>query len=235
MNSGDLESGNLLINFDSAIKVIELDVEKRLLFIRKIYSVLFLQILFTTAVSSVAIFEKNTHTFIINNPWISIVSGIGMICCLIPLFCFRHLKPWNYVSFALFNVFSSIMIGTVVAFYDVKVVLYALFLTIIIFLALTLFTFQSKWDFSKMGGFLMIGTFLLLGALLLGFFLPLGLLWQKIIAAFGVLLFSLYIVYDTWSILHQRAEDEWMIACIDLYLDFVNIFLFLLSLLNNRN
>ena len=56
----------------------------------------------------------------------------------------------------------------------------------------------------------------------------------------GSLIFSFYIVYDTQMIVggeHRRIKfhtDDYVIAAISLYLDIINLFLYLLELLDGR-
>ena len=47
----------------------------------------------------------------------------------------------------------------------------------------------------------------------------------------GALLFSGYILYDTSVILHKLGPDDYIVAAINLYLDIVNLFLYLLQIL----
>ena len=74
----------------------------------------------------------------------------------------------------------------------------------------------------------------LVGSLLNAFFFqsPAG---EFIIAAGGVLLFSGFILYDTSNILRHYDVEDYTSATLALYLDILNLFLFLLRLLNNRN
>eukprot|EP00954_Amorphochlora_amoebiformis_P023890 1362680-Amorphochlora_amoeboformis.AAC.1 len=52
----------------------------------------------------------------------------------------------------------------------------------------------------------------------------------------GALLFSAYILYDTSRLLHTfGADEDWIFFTIDLYLDIVNLFLFILQLLAKSN
>lgn len=50
---------------------------------------------------------------------------------------------------------------------------------------------------------------------------------------FGTLLFSGYIVYDTYLINSRLSPDEYIMGSISLYLDFINLFLNILRLLSN--
>lgn len=47
-------------------------------------------------------------------------------------------------------------------------------------------------------------------------------------SGFGVLLFSGYILYDTSMIMKRLSPDEWVMAVVSLYLDAINVFLFVL-------
>ena len=43
-----------------------------------------------------------------------------------------------------------------------------------------------------------------------------------------LLLFSLFIIYDTWLILNKFGPDDYIMASIQLYLDIINLFLYIL-------
>jgi FtsH-binding integral membrane protein len=55
------------------------------------------------------------------------------------------------------------------------------------------------------------------------------------IAAGGVVLFSGFILFDTSNILRHYDVQDYTSATLALYLDVLNLFLFLLRLLGNRN
>ena len=50
-------------------------------------------------------------------------------------------------------------------------------------------------------------------------------------ALIGALIFSLFVVYDTWVITKTLSYDEYVLGAINLYLDFINLFLMILRLL----
>lgn len=110
------------------------------------------------------------------------------------------------------------------------VCLQALGITFVLFITLTAFTFQSKIDFSFLGGVLFAAIWILL-------------IWGLVNAIFGwkpgfvysllgAIIFSLYIIFDTWLLAEKLPYDEWILACVSLYLDIINLFLFLLQLLS---
>ncbi|KAF8893485.1 inhibitor of apoptosis-promoting Bax1-domain-containing protein [Infundibulicybe gibba] len=133
----------------------------------------------------------------------------------VPLFgTLRHSHPLNLVLLSTFTLMEAFTLGVVVAFYDNAIVLQALLITLGVFLGLTLFTFQSKYDFSGMGPFLF-------GALVA--LCMTGLTMDLIYAIGGCLLFSGYIVYDTYIINARLSPDEFIMGAISLYLDFINL------------
>jgi len=60
-------------------------------------------------------------------------------------------------------------------------------------------------------------------------------LLMTLYALAGSLIFCIYIIYDTYLITRKLGYDDYIVAAIELYLDMLNLFLFLLSLLGRRN
>jgi modulator of FtsH protease len=109
----------------------------------------------------------------------------------------------------------------------------AFMLTSLAFTGLTVFVFVSKKDFSFLGGFLTMGLFVLLGAMVLGMFFG-GEALQLAIASIGVLIFSGFILYDTSRILRSDERENPVGAAISLYMNVLNLFLFVLRLFMQR-
>ncbi|KAJ3501471.1 hypothetical protein NLJ89_g9321 [Agrocybe chaxingu] len=128
---------------------------------------------------------------------------------------------------------EAFTLGVAVSFYKGDIVLKALLITLGVFIGLTLFTFQSKYDFSGMGPFLFGALMALVMTSFIGIFFPFGRTFDLVYASFGCLLFSGYIVYDTYTINKRLSPDEYIMGAISLYLDFINLFLNILRLLNN--
>ena len=47
----------------------------------------------------------------------------------------------------------------------------------------------------------------------------------------GALLFCGFIIFDTHMIMHKVSTEEYIMASIELYLDFINLFLYILRIL----
>ena len=55
---------------------------------------------------------------------------------------------------------------------------------------------------------------------------------RQVYALAGTAIFSLYVLFDTWSITTYLSYDDYVLGAINLYLDFINLFLFILQLLS---
>ena len=115
------------------------------------------------------------------------------------------------------------------------------FVTAAAFGALSLYGYTTKRDLTAMGKFLFMGLIGLLLAGLVNMIWPSGTM-TFIISAVGVLIFSGLIAYDTQKIKEQYA-DAWdsgsaekiaVFGALSLYLDFVNLFQFLMSFLGQE-
>ncbi len=106
----------------------------------------------------------------------------------------------------------------------------AFVLAVVAFGGLTTYVFTSKRDFSFLRGFITVGLFVVIGASILGLFIH-SAAFQLAIASAGVLLFAGFILYDTSRILRDPLQRQEPVgAAISLFLDFLNLFLFLLQI-----
>jgi FtsH-binding integral membrane protein len=187
----------------------------------------------TTIVGGFLSQSQSTIFWVQTHAWSFYVPLFGTLVVLGLLYWKRHSHPLNIGLLALFTLMEAFTLGVVTAFYDNVIVLQALLITTGIFLGLTLFTLQSKYDFSGMGPWLFGGLCALMMTGLVGVFIPFSSTLNLIYAMMGTLLFSGYIVYDTYLINNRLSPDEYIMGAISLYLDFINLFLNILRLLSN--
>jgi modulator of FtsH protease len=110
----------------------------------------------------------------------------------------------------------------------------AFLLTAAAFTGLSAYVLVSRRDFSFLGAALSIGVWVVLGALLLGFFVH-SAVFDLAIASVGVLLFCGYILFDTSRLLRDPDETDAIGAALRLFLDVVNLFVFLLRILSSSS
>jgi FtsH-binding integral membrane protein len=110
-------------------------------------------------------------------------------------------------------------------------------MTTVVCLALTAFSFQTKWDFTAHGGILFVAVVILFVFGIVSAFLGGRYPIIKIVyAALGALIFSIYLVYDTQMMMggkhkYSISPEEYIFAALNLYLDIVNIFIYILTLI----
>lgn len=220
-------------DFKYGVSVTESSPEIRHAFVRKIYSILFCQILGTAIVGGAISQSESTIVWVQQNIWAFYVPLFGTMINLGLLYWKRHSHPVNFVLLGTFTLLEAFTLGVVMAFYDNVIILQALVITLGVFIGLTLFTYQSKYDFSGLGPWLFGALIALVMTGLVGMFIPYSKTMDIIFAAGGCLLFSGYIVYDTYVISRRLSPDEYILGAISLYLDFINLFINILRLLNN--
>ncbi|KAI0305656.1 UPF0005-domain-containing protein [Multifurca ochricompacta] len=225
--------GDLPDDFKYGVTVTESSIEIRNAFVRKVYTILFAQILATTIVGGLLSQSRSAVFWVQTHIWSFYVPLFGTFIVLGLLYWKRHTHPLNIGLLAVFTLMEAFTLGVVTAFYDNVIVLQALLITTGVFLGLTLFTLQSKYDFSGMGPWLFAGLLALLMTGFVGVFIPFNSTLNLIYAIGGTLLFSGYIVYDTYLINSRLSPDEYIMGAISLYLDFINLFLNILRLLSN--
>lgn len=208
-------------------------------FITKVYGIVSTQLLVTSLLCYAFMYQQTAHMLVLQNAnAVTILSMIFSFGSLIPLMCcYKKTYPANYILLSVFTVAMGCDLGLVCAIYAQAgagfLVLEAAGITGVIFLALTAYTFWSGRDFGFLGMYLFAA---LIGLLCWGFvamifgFDP-GMLYSLA----GVLIFSGYIVYDTWKLKAKLGPDDYIIGAIELYLDIINLFLFILDLLGKGN
>ncbi|XP_077293488.1 protein lifeguard 4-like [Arctopsyche grandis] len=232
------KNGSDDIENDFAYKnnVLQANKEIRLGFIRKVYSLLTLQLLTTVIIGAVFSTVEPVKLFIHQNDWMILVAFISSIAILVALYVKRRETPTNLILLAAFTVVQAYTIGVLVSYYEQRIVLQAVFLTLAVVAGITLFTFNTKRDFSSMHSALFAGLCVLLVGGILQIFIQ-NTAFEFIISIGGALVFSLFIVYDTQMLMKTLSPEEYILATINLYMDILNLFLYILRILQaaNRN
>ena len=132
----------------------------------------------------------------------------------------------------------SYIVSTVCVQYNGDVVLQAAALTMAMTIGLTVYAITTKSDFTVCGPLLFVLGFLFAMVSILGFFM--GFRNNLFFACFGVFLFSFYLIYDTQIIVggkhrkYQLEEDQYILGALILYLDIINLFLYILEILGKK-
>ncbi|MCJ1239964.1 hypothetical protein MMC14_007963 [Varicellaria rhodocarpa] len=228
------EDDNLPDDFKFGGSVAEATLPIRMQFVRKVYSILTVQLLATVAVSSVSYISSGYKSWIQQNTWMMWVSLFGAIGFLLLTFWKRKSYPTNLLFLTGFTALEAYSISVIVSFYNSKIVLEALILTLGIFLALTLFACQTKYDFTSWMPYLFGGLWALILFGFMAAFFPYNSTAELVYGGLAALIFSGYIIVDTQMVMRHYHVEEEIAAAISLYLDIINLFLAILRILNSQ-
>lgn len=219
-------------------------------FIRKVYSILSVQLLVTFAIA----YYMNTQlspAWVVAHKGFFYMASMGTLVLMLGVSCccqwVTRQFPLNYLFLAAITLGISLQTGLATLIYTTDSVLLALATTAVVFCALTAYACLTKSDFTGMGPYLMGALLCLICFGLLMNFWTLftgqslaGSPVHMLYAGVGVLIFVLYIIYDTQLIVggrhkkHQFSVDDYVCAALNIYLDIINLFLLLLELMGDR-
>jgi uncharacterized protein len=250
------------IRSTAGVRTAEIDAGLRA-HMNKVYGTMSVGMLITAlaawAISGLAVSDVPTAYQIGANSYLTSVgaaiytSPLKWVIMFAPLaFVFGLSAMINKMSAAtaqlVFYAFAAVMglsLSSIFLIYTATSITQVFLITAIAFAGLSLYGYTTKKDLSGMGTFLMMGVIGLIVAMVVNIFLQSSAL-QFAISAIGVLIFAGLTAYDTQSIkntylqMASSGDQEWLgkaaiMGALRLYLDFINMFMFLLQLFGNRN
>ena len=143
--------------------------------------------------------------------------------------------------FWVYSVLMGVSLASIFLVYTGESIARVFFVTAAAFAGLSLFGYTTKRDLSGMATFLFMGLIGVVIASLVNLFLGSTMI-QFMISVAGVVVFAGLTAYDTQRIklMYVAGEDgevttkKSIMGALSLYLDFINLFLMLLSLFGNR-
>jgi|EBPBio282013_DNA_FD.fasta_scaffold09716_4 FtsH-binding integral membrane protein len=172
--------------------------------------------------------------------WVVMLAPLGMV-----FFLSARIQSMSVsgaqTAFWVFAGLMGLSLSSIFLVYTSASIVQTFFVTAAAFGGLSLFGYTTKRDLTAMGTFFAMGVIGLLIAMVVNIFLQSSAL-QFAISAIGVLVFAGLTAYDTQKIKEMYFEgDDVLVAgrkaimgALTLYLDFINLFSFLLSFLGNR-
>lgn len=209
----------------------------RLGFVRKVYGILSFQMLLTTVMCFLSMTSSSFFRFQAENLWLIVFAMIATLVLPCLVFCYEDLfriVPTNYIILGVFTLFESYIVGFICGMTNPRVVFMAAFMTLTMVIGLTLYAMTTKTDITMQGGILFI---IGMGIMLLAIFamFTTNKLVHVFISTLWVILFGIYLIYDTQLIIgnHKfRLEtEEYILASFMLYLDIINLFLNLIQII----
>ncbi|XP_041805522.1 protein lifeguard 1 [Chelmon rostratus] len=204
-------------------------------FVRKVFSILTLQLLFTFSVVCVFTFSSVVKDAVQTNLWAYLSSFIIFAVVALALSCcksFSRRHPWNIVGLVLVTLSLSYMVGTIASFHNTTAVVITMGATLAISVAIIAFSAQTRYDFTICYGVLLV---LAVDLIMFGFFCTFYYSYIADVAygCLGALLYSLFLMIDCQLLMgmmsYRLDPEEYITAALTIYLDIVLIFLYLLG------
>ncbi len=200
---------------------------------------MFAGLLLTAGIAAVVSMNESLISAVARTWWVFLIGqfvlGIG-IQALIP-------RMSATLALGLFFVFAATMgltVGVIVSLYKVESVITSFLGASAMFGAAAIYGATTKRNLNSIGGFLFMGMIGLLVASVVNIWLG-NSVFGWVIALVGVIIFTVYTAYDVQKISYGdyaaslgSIEKASVLGAIHLYINFINIFLFLLRLTGGR-
>jgi FtsH-binding integral membrane protein len=180
------------------------------------------------------------------------MTGLGWVALLAPFgIVFYMSARFNKMSaqsmmmvFILFAVLMGISLSTIFIIYPIGTIYGTFGVTAITFAIMAVVGYTTKTDLTKFGSLLMMGLIGIIVAMVVNMFMKSAMM-DYIISIIGVLIFTGLIAYDMQKLKRIGMGVEYgtqtesklaLMGALSLYLDFINLFLFMLRIFGgNRN
>ncbi len=200
---------------------------------------MFAGLLLTAGIAAVVSMNDSLISSVARSWWLFLIGqfvlGIG-IQALIP-------RMSATLALGLFFVFAATMgltVGVIVSLYKVESVITSFLGASAMFGAAAIYGATTKRNLNSLGGFLFMGMVGVLVASVVNIWLG-NSVFGWVIALIGVVVFTVYTAYDVQKISYGdyaaslgSVEKASVLGAIHLYINFINIFLFLLRLTGGR-
>lgn len=100
------------------------DKDTRRVFIRKVYSILAVQLLVTGIISTFMILHAPTQVYVLTHGWPVTLSMFTSIGIIVALMCFKDKHPTNMYLLSAFTVVESVLVGSVTTGENMIITLY---------------------------------------------------------------------------------------------------------------
>ena len=212
----------------------------------KVYGLMAVAMVITGMVAYAVGTSPTMLAAIFNTPmkWVVMFAPLGVV------FMFgAKLNSMRYQTaqlvFWIFAALVGLSISYIFAVYTGMSIAQTFFTTAIAFASLSLYGYTTKRNLSGLGSFLIMGLIGLLVASVLNIFIQSGAM-HFAISVIGVLIFAGLTAYDTQNIKNtylqlrtargeETAAKAGIMGALSLYLNFLNMFMFLLSFMGNRD
>lgn len=232
-----------MYNFNNDGYSFNQDISTNNKLLRSAFSYMVLGLLITFSVPTYILFFNQYFLGTIFKFYLPIVIGEFILVITLSAGINKISKSTAAFMFLTYSFLNGLLFSLIGAAYSLEIISYSLLTTIVMFGVLAIYGYTTNEDLSKYGGFLKTGLIsLILMSLINLFFKVPSLYWM--VTILGVVIFSALICFDVNRIkkmayrISSGDEEELgkmgIIAALTLYLDFINLFLYILRIFSRK-
>ncbi|XP_015435098.1 PREDICTED: protein lifeguard 3-like [Dufourea novaeangliae] len=207
-------------------------------FVRKVFLILTLQLLFTASVIAVFLFVDAAKKFMILHWYLWIIAFVCFTISYCAVSCSesaRRKAPYNYILLCKLTIALSYLAAFTSVSYEVEIILMALGMSAVITFVVGVLATFSKFDLTMRTGLVMIvglasvlGIFVMMIILIFTYIKVLHIVMSVI----GMVFLSMYLYFDVQTIMGGRRieiePDEVVFATVQIYVDIVMLYQYVL-------
>jgi hypothetical protein len=188
--------------------------------------------------------DPDLYNVILGNDIVFYGLLIVQFLAVVGISAFMKRMPGNLVgtTYVLYCFLTGLTLSIIFLDFSISSIAYVVLITAAMFGFMSLYGYVTKTDLTSVGSILTMCLFGIILALIVNLFIMNSLL-DTILSILGVIVFSGFTAYDTQHLKNTLMYDDAdlnkqeILGALNLYLDFVNLFLDLLDLLgeNRKN
>ncbi|WP_349763806.1 Bax inhibitor-1/YccA family protein [Fusobacterium sp. SYSU M8D902] len=233
-----------LNNYEGRVSYNEMDTEVSNSFIRKVFLNMIGGLVITTLVPIYVFFFNQELVYTLASYFKVIAIAEMALVFFLSLGINKMSSTTARLVFFIYSLMNGILFSSLAFVFHPISILYTLGVTVIMFVVIGIYGYTTKEDLTKYSKFLMTGLITIIIISLINLFIGAPLLyWAGTIL--GVVIFSGLIAFDINRIKYiayeiagnnddEMVEKMGIIGALNLYLDFINLFLYLLRIFGKK-
>ena len=209
-------------------------------YVQKVYLWMFIGLIITSVTAFFISQDPDLYNVILGNDFVFYGILIAQFLAAISIVAFIKRIPDNLaeITFGLYCFLTGLTLSAIFLEFSISSIAYVVMITAAMFGFMSLFGYVTKTDLTSLGNIALMALFGIILALIVNLFIGNSVL-DTILSILGVIVFSALTAYDTQNIKNTIYDDgdlikKEILGALNLYLDFVNLFLDLIKLLGKR-
>ena len=210
-------------------------------YIQKVYLWMFIGLIITSITAYFVSQNPDLYNVILGNDIVFYGLLIAQFVAVVSIVAFIKRIPDNLaeITFVLYCFLTGLTLSVIFLAFSITSIAYVIVITAAMFGFMSLYGYVTKTDLTSVGNIATMALFGIILALIVNLFIGNSVL-DTILSIIGVAVFSGLTAYDTQNIKNTLMYDDGdlikkeILGALNLYLDFVNIFLDLIKLLGKK-